>query len=683
MKFLVLSALAFSFSACAYAATAPAAYPKIVDETALKESVNPCDDFYQFSCGTWLDKTVIPDDKKSVYRQSTPMSDSVDERLNKILESYANGKFEIPATYATKLADFYKSCMTADAHADESLQLLKTKIENIKKTQSAEQIANLAAGFQKAGTGLFNFYAMQDYNDSTVVLADISQGGMALTNPAYYLDQDAKSVEIRETYKKYVAEVFVLLGAKPTDAQVISVTILRLETALASKAYSVTDQSDPDKVNHVMDLVGLKKLAPDFNWVVYLKAMGITTSRFNVDEPEFFQNFNTVLKAMTPVEKTYYFTWLLADHSVDKMGGAFELAHFNFWKKYMNGAKSMSPRWKICTQSVEESLGYALSEAYVKTFDGDAIKVKTNSMIDEIKDTFVQDLNILSTGADAWIDGQTVKEAIVKAQAIVRKVGAPQVFRNYSSLVVKPTNYLENALSISAFESKRDVAKIGKPVDKTEWGMMPWEVNAYYDRSNNEFVFPFGILQPPSLDLMASDGANFGAFGGGTIGHELTHGFDSAGSKYDSHGNLKDWWTEETKALFGQKAQCYVDQANLYKIKSVDLFVNGAQTLEENLADQGGVKLGYMALEQILKTRPQATPWMGKYTERQQYWIAYAQSWCGKSTVESLRSQMTNDVHPPAEFRVNEVMMNRPEFAADFKCAAGQPMAPVNRCSLW
>lgn len=667
------------------APTTPAAdaFPKIIDESALKENVDPCDDFYEFSCGTWLEKTVIPADKKSVYRQSTPMMDSVDIRLNQILESYANGKFEIPATYAVKLADFYKSCMAADKNADQALVLLKSKIEQIKQARTPEQLAVLAANLQKNGVGLFSFYSMQDYNDSSVVLADISQGGMVLSNPSYYLDKDAKSVEIRTQYKEYIANVFSLLGAQKHHAQKIAEMILRIETNLASKAYSVTDQSDPDKVNHVMGLADLKKLAPAFNWDMYLKTLGVAPEKFNVDEPEFFQNFNIVLSKMTDTEKVYYFTWLLADRSANDMGGQFEKAHFAFWKSYMNGAKEMSPRWKVCTQATEDKLGYALAEAYVKTFDGQAIKVKTNDMIDEIKNMFVTDLNLLSTGVDAWIDGVTVEEGIVKAQAIERKVGAPEIFRNYNSLTISAQNFLENSLAISNFESHRDITKIGQPVDKTEWGMMPWEVNAYYDRSNNEFVFPFGILQPPSLDLEASDGANYGAFGGGTIGHELTHGFDSAGSKYDSHGNLKDWWTPETQAKFDEKAKCYVDQANLYKIKSVDLFVNGEQTLEENLADQGGVKLGYMAVDKILKTRPEAVPWLGKYTERQQYWIAYAQSWCAKNTVESLRSQMTNDVHPPAEFRVNAVMMNRPEFASDFKCAAGKAMAPVNRCSLW
>jgi endothelin-converting enzyme/putative endopeptidase len=669
------------FSGTLFAATP--AFPKIVDETALNEKVDPCDDFYQFSCGTWIDNTVIPPEKKAVYRQSTPMADAVDVRLNTILDAYARGDYRTPATYATKLGDYYVSCMTADKNTVPAIQALKAKIQALRPLRTAKDFARIAATLQRYGVSLFSMMAMQDYNDSTSVIADIAQAGMVLKNPAYYLDSDKKSVETRLRYKDYVAQMFALLGATPEQAQQIAGIVLRNETRLATKAYSITDQSDPDKVNHVLSYAELRNLTPTFDWSTYLTSLAVPPTRFNVDEPEFIKNMDVVIREMSESDRLYYFAWQLMDHVAPFMGGRFEKAHFDFWGSYMTGAKAMPPRWKLCTEAAEQTLGYALAEAYEKTFDGQAIAAKTNSMIDEIKNMFVTDLQMLSTGAGAWIDGLTVREAIAKAQAIVRKVGGPDKFRDYSSLEVNRVSYLDNTLAVATFESKRDIAKIAKPVDKTEWQMMPWEVNAYYDRSNNEFVFPFGILQPPSLDLEASDGANYGAFGGGTIGHELTHGFDSAGSKYDMHGNLKDWWTPTTHIQFDKKAQCYAKQASQYAIKSVNLYVDGAQTLEENLADQGGVKLGYMVLDKILKGRPETPPWLGRYSERQQYWIAYAQSWCSKPTLEALRSQMKNDVHPPSEFRVNAVVMNRPEFAADFKCAAGKKMAPVNRCALW
>jgi predicted metalloendopeptidase len=280
------------------------------------------------------------------------------------------------------------------------------------------------------------------------------------------------------------------------------------------------------------------------------------------------------------------------------------------------------------------------------------------------------------------LDQDTYKGALEKIQLMGQKVGGPEKWRDYSQLEKQGSNFLFNTLYVTKFESHRDYKKIGGPVDRTEWYMMPWEFNAYYDPANNEFNFPFGILQPPSLDLTATEGANLGSFGGGTIGHELTHGFDNSGSQYDAHGNIKNWWTDATQKKFDGKAQCFINQASQYMIKDVGMTVDGSQTLTENLADQGGVKLGYLVLEKSLQQRPEGAMWNG-YTERQQYWIGYAQSWCTKSRPESLRVQMTSDPHPPAEFRVNGVLMNRPEFARDFKCASTAKMVPANRCSIW
>ncbi len=662
--------------------TAP--FPEIIDQSALKESVNPCEDFYQFACGSWIEQTPIPPEKTGINRQTTAMTDSVDLRLNQILEAYVRGDFQTPATEAVRLANFYTSCMTLERQPDESIKLIKSEITKIQETHSAEDVASLLAQFQLNGiSGFFGVYSMPDYNDSSRIILDVSQGGMGLNNPAYYLNQDVKSVEIRQKYTEYIASLFQLIGMEIVSSHQTASRILQIETSLAQKAYSMTDQSDPDKVKHLMGLQDLKTLMPHFRWDSYFQSLGLNPIDLNVDEPEFFANLDTVLARLSKKDRDNYLIWSLLNKTSSKMGGNFETTSFSFWSTYMNGAAVMAPRWKVCTQATEKFLGYALAEAYVRTLDGEAIKVKTNDMIDQIKETFLTDLTLLSTGLGAWIDGSTMTEAINKTKAIARKVGGPEKLRDYSSLQISSTSYLENWFRISSFESHRDLAKIGQPVDQSEWDMMPWEVNAYYDRSKNEFIFPFGILQPPSLDLTASDGANYGAFGGGTIGHELTHGFDNNGSKFDSHGNLKNWWSPKTQDNFNKKAQCFIDQANAYKITSVGLNVNGEQTLEENLADQGGVRLGYLALTKILSTRPEGPKWLGKYSERQQYWVAYAQSWCSKYTDASLRSQMTNDEHPPAEFRVNAVLLNQPEFAVDFSCASQSRMSPVNRCSIW
>jgi len=367
---------------------------------------------------------------------------------------------------------------------------------------------------------------------------------------------------------------------------------------------------------------------------------------------------------------------------------AFDQADFEFWNKHLRGEKEMKPRWKRCTQAIERTLGYALAEVYVKTVDTVTVRNKVESMIQWIKTTFKNDLNELSSGKGGWLDTTTRDEALKKLEVLAQKVGAPEKWRDYSalkteSLTTSNASFLTNDVKAVEFETRRDLGKIGKPVDRKEWDMMPWEINAYYDPAKNEFVFPFGILQPPSFDVRASDGANLGAFGGGTIGHELTHGYDNDGRQYDAKGNFKDWWTSDTKKKFEEKSQCFVQQANAYKIEEVGLNVDGKKSLPENLADQGGVKLGYLALSLAQSTRPHAKPWLGRYSENQQFWIAYAQSWCTKKRAEALRVQIKTNPHPPEEFRVNGVVMNRPEFARDFGCSVGSRMAPKNRCEIW
>lgn len=656
-------------------------FPKILDETAMKESIDPCEDFYQYACGSWLEQTTIPNDRSSVSRVSTPMNDATDKNLNNILESYARGDFSIPATYAKKLADFYTSCMNVDQSSQDSIQYVKQEVEKIGLINSGADLAKLVAQMHLIGTGpFFYFGSSQSLNDSNKVIGNFGQSGFALETRDYYFDNSEKSAEIRQKYVEYIGKIFTLLGEPQEKADQIAKSVFNLETKLAEKAYTIPQQSDPSNTNHPGSINDLIKLAPHFDWNTYLHELGKDDlPELNIDEPEFFANLDLILTNLAQEDLHNYLIWLFVDQSASKMGGEFEKAHFAFWKTYLSGEKEMLPLWHRCTHAVKILMGHELEEAYIKTFDGTAIKSKTEEMILQIKTAFADDLHQLTS----WIDNDTLKAALEKIDLMGQKIGAPLNLKNYHDLILTDSNYLINVQNISRFEAFYDLSKIGKPVDKSEWGMMSWEVNAYYDSANNEFVFPFGILQPPSLDLTASDGANFGPFGGGTIGHELTHGFDNNGSQYDAHGNLNNWWSSETKEKFDEKAQCFIDQANGYKIESLGLYVDGVKTLEENLADQGGVKLGMIALESILSKREETTPWLGRFNERQQYWISYAQGWCTKTTNEALRAQMTSDSHPPEEFRVNAVLMNRPEFARDFNCKSGSKMAPVNRCSLW
>ena len=528
--------------------------PPILDATAMKDgqngnpSVDPCDDFYQFACGQWLDSTIIPAEKKGVSRQATIPLEMTDVVLNKILEKYAKNDFSAPSSQAKQLGAFYQSCMSYDKNTKPSLDFVKQQIKNIQALASKSQLPKVIALSQTFGMGpFFSFFSQQDPEDSNRFLGNLAQGGISLPEKDYYLNTDEDSVKIREDYKAYMASVFTLFGSSPAKAKSQAEAVLKIETALAEVSLSLEDRYDTTKTVHITAFADLQKSYPDFDWKTYfqtLKVSEMQLSRFNIEEPEFFAGFIALLQTESLENIKFYLIWKLIDNSAEKLAGKYEQMHFNFWSKRLNGIAQPLPRWKFCTQEVENRLGYALAEAYVKSFDGSEIKKKTEKMISDIKDAFQTDLISLSQGPEAWLDQDTYAGALEKIQLMSQKVGGPEKWRDYSQLERQGSNYLFNTLYVTKFESHRDYKKIGGAVDRSEWYMMPWEFNAYYDPANNEFNFPFGILQPPSLDFTATEGANLGSFGGGTIGHELTHGFDNSGAQYDAHGNIKNWWTE-------------------------------------------------------------------------------------------------------------------------------------------
>jgi endothelin-converting enzyme/putative endopeptidase len=667
-----------------FAGAAPSVQP-ILDESILDKKVDPCTDFYKYSCGGWLTQFQLPSDKASYWRQGNVLTDHLEEQLKGLLEGLAKKDSTSAGTpFAGALGNFYASCMNESkankAGAKLLGELLKT-LDDPKLNEKGTLSSRLARLHLLGSTGFFEFSNGQDLKDSSQMIAFLDRGGMSLPDRDYYLQDDAKSKEVRLKYKEHIARSLKLEGVNSARAKAASEFILKFETELAKHSLPKDDRRDVQKQFHPMTYAEVTKLVPSFDWDTYIAELGLTQppAKFNVNEPEFLKALNDLLPTLKKEDLANYLKYKLIHRSAYYVGGPLQTEDFKFWRVYLNGQKELPPRWKYCTQIVSGEMGEALGQAYVASIIGSQdIREKTKEMLAEIKKAFRDNLENLS-----WMDTATREAAKKKLDKMASKVGWPEKWRDYSLLKIDRNDFFQNELSAEQFENKRSLAKIGKPTDRTEWDMLTWEPNAYYNDSNNEMVLPLGELVPPVFDPKFSEGANDGSLGGGTIGHELTHGFDDSGKDMDADGNFVTWWTPESKAKFDQKSACFIKQTESYDIiPGSTLRIRGKATLGENLADNGGVKLALMALKKSMKSRPAAAPVLGM-NELQQFFLAYAQGWCIKSTDEKLREQLLGDFHPPAEFRVNAVISNQPEFAEAFGCKAGSKMVPAERCAIW
>jgi putative endopeptidase len=657
--------------------------PPILDETAMDQKSSPCDNFYQYACGGWIENTPIPDDKSSVWRQASSLDEINFSILKKILQQYSEGQNIVPSQNAQKLGDYYQSCMKPDQ--TRAIQILKSKIQRILQINSSQSLANAVAQMHLDGiSAVFNFSIYSSVNDSSQYALYFDQGGFDLPSRDYYFanpddPNDDKWKKTLKSYKKHIAAVLNLAGYSKARAQSSAEAILKLETQLAANAMTREEQRNPEKLNNPMSLAAFSQLSPQFAWNEYFKALKIShLQQAIVTDVEFYKKLNALIikdkKNNFSTLKSYLIWHLLNDVSV-AMGGSYEKLNFDFFSKELRGKQQLQERERTCAEMVGADMPDALGEAFVKVTDGEKAKNEINMMVDVIKGVFNDELLQLS-----WLDESTRSAALEKVRLLKRKVGYPDVWKDYKSLNITNKTALENFLSANKVENTEMLSKIGKPVDKTRWDMPVWEVNAYYDPTANEFVFPLAQILPPSLDLNASAGANWGAIGA-TLGHEMIHGFDDEGHQFDGNGNLNNWWTANVEKEFKAKAKCYVDQANTYEALP-GLFVNGEVTLGENLADQGGMLTAYLAYRKASSKNPPAKDWAG-FNEEQQFFISYAQSWCIKMRPEALRVQIQSDPHPPADFRVNMVLMNMLPFRKAFNCTEGTKMAPRKTCELW
>ena len=645
------------------------------DTANLDKTCKPCDDFYQFAMGGWMKANPIPPEY-SVWGSFSQLADKNQKNLREILEAAASTKAS-PGTNEQKIGDFYASCMDTTSIDAAGSKPIEPELMLISAIQTLADLQSETERLHSKGVGvLFRFNSTQDAKDSTQVVGAAFQGGLGLPEREYYLKPDEKSKQLRDAYVKHVANMFALLGDSAAASGQEAATVLKIETALATASMKNTDLRDPDKTYHKMTLADLKTLTPTFSWESYFKAAGHAELKgINVGQPDFFKSLDAQLAA-TPIEdwKTYL-RWHLVNSAAPGLSEKFVNEEFDFRGKTLTGAKEIQPRWKRCVQATDRALGEALGQVYVQKYFPPAAKARALEMVHNLIAALRDDLQTLP-----WMGPETRTQATAKLEAFAVKIGYTDKWRDYSALKIDRRSYAENVVRASEFDFARRLNKIGKPVDRTEWGMTPPTVNAYNNSNMNEIVFPAGIMQPPFYDPNADDAVNYGGMGA-VIGHEITHGFDDHGSKFDGKGNLKDWWTPEDLKNFTARAKCVSDQFDGYVVDG-DLHENGKLVLGESIADLGGLAIAYTAYEKSLQGKPRP-PDRDGFTPEQRFFLGWAQVWGANERIEYARLMANTNPHPLGRFRGNGPLSNMAEFAKAFGCKHGEAMVREQACKIW
>jgi len=669
-----------SFAATAQQNLTKSAEPKLpyspsLDLSDMDRTVDPCADFYTYSCGGWMKNNPIPADQTSWAVYSKVYEDNL-TFLRAILEQSATEKNRDAVTQ--KIGDYYGACMDETKVESLGAKPLQPDLDAIANLTSSSELAPLIAKLQLSGVGvLFNSGPEQDPDDSDAMIVGFSQGGIGLPDRDYYLKDDAKSKETRERYLQHVQKMFELLGDSPDAAKQNAAIVMRMETGLAKSSLTRVERRDPYKQKHKMSPAQLGKVAPDFNWSAFLTTAQVPKVEvINVAWPDFFKEVNSQLKSASLNDWKTYLRYHVANSNAPYLSSPFVNEQFAFYRQYLRGAKELSPRWKRCVQYVDDDLGEALGQVYVsKTFTPET-KAATLKMTQQIEDAMAVRIQQLD-----WMSPATKQQAIAKLHAIRNKVGYPDKWRDYSSVTITADDFYGNTLRATQFETHREFNKVGKPVDRTEWGMTPPTVNAYYDPQMNDINFPAGVLVPPLYDPKMDAAPNYGDTGS-TIGHELTHGFDDEGRQYDAKGNLKDWWTKQDADQFTKRADCVVDQYAQYVVVD-DVHINSKLTEGEDVADLGGTILAYIAWKDAMKGQDLHP--IDHLTPDQRFFVGFAQWACQNDRPEDLRVRAITDPHSPAKYRINGVVVNMPDFGSAFGCKPGSAMVkPGDKvCRVW
>ncbi|HEY4357424.1 MAG TPA: M13 family metallopeptidase [Acidobacteriaceae bacterium] len=646
------------------------------DSASIDTKADPCADFYKFACGNFAANHPIPSDQTGVD-QFYQLYNFNTQALNGILTQYsAGGASRTPNEQ--KIGDFYAACMNTSAINQKGLAPLQPLFAQIDKV-SKSGLPYFVGELQRYGVNVFfGFGESQDFKDSSKQVAVMDQGGLGLPERDYYTRSGDKDKELRDQYVAHITKILTMVGEKPDQAASDAKRILAFETRLAEASMTVTDRRDPEKIYHQQTMAQFESSIQDIPFSPFFQAVHSpkVSSLVNLN-PSFFPAMVNAIHAEDMETLRAYMRYHVVSTFARMLPADIDSENFDFYGKKLEGTPQQQPRWKRCSNSVDGALGEALGQVYVQQYFPADSKAKTLEMVHDIEAAMDKDLDTLD-----WMSPATKVRAKEKLKAVADKIGYPDHWRDYSKLSVAQDDALGNLLHANAFENDRQLAKIGQPVDKLEWGMTPPTVNAYYDPSMNNINFPAGILQPAFYDPKADIATNYGHIGS-IIGHELTHGFDDQGKKFDAVGNMTDWWTAEDTRKFEARTGCLVNEYGSF-VAVDDVKVNGKLTLGENTADNGGLLLAYMAyLDRAKKSGLDVKKKIDGYTGPQRFYIGYAQNWCENSRPESIREQVLTDPHSPDHFRANGAIVNQPGFAGAFGCKKPSAMVPADSCRVW
>jgi len=661
------------------------------DPNLTDQSLNACDDFYKYACSKWKSANPIPADQ--VFWSTGSSLELWNESTLRETLAAASANDPRRSPVQQKIGDYWAACMDESGIEAAGLKPLRPELDRIAALKSKKELTLeivhlhhiLPGAWQQADNQtdapLFGFTGQQDYDDASMVVAQLDQGGLSLPNRDYYLNKDDKSVELLKKYRAHLQKMFALAGESEAQAAQDAGTVIELETALATAQMDNVKRRDPKNINNRMSLAQIRQLAPSIDWDAYLKAVQAPASdHYIVTSPDFFRAEDKLLTEHPLDHWKAYLRWHVIHSSAPFLTKAMVDENFDFFAHTLAGAEKQQPRWRRCVRAADRGLGEALGQAYVDRAFPPESKARTIEMVHAIEQALLQDIDSLS-----WMSPATKQQAAIKLKGIEDKIGYPSHWRDYSSVKITRDSYLGNVEQTSSFEFERFVAKVGKPVDRTEWSMTPPTINAYYDPQLNTINFPAGILQPPFFEKSLDDSVSYGAIGM-IIGHEIIHGFDDQGRKFDAKGNLRDWWTDDDGKQYDERGKCISDEYTQDVPEAgPGVRQNGLLTQGEDTADNGGIRLALFALETALKKEGKSLDDKGPdgWTYRERFFLSNAYSWCANIRPEVARLAVTTDPHSMPVFRINNVVSNMPEFAEAFGCKTGQKMVRANACRVW